>query len=268
MTSGLGLARTGRIPAISWISTTITLHPLTRRRPADGAAVTPKTVLVFPDRGLRCRQAAAEMLDTATMFADHMHCCDAAFADFVNWSLFDMLRCKTAPSSSDIARPVVFAIAVSLAKQWQALGMRPDAVLGDNLGEVAAAYIAEALSLADAAKVVALRSRAVSAIEAVDSAYAAAAQADTWTQTLRGQLSSVDPRTAGVAFISTVTGAGLDTSILDGDYWSANLGRPALFEHAVRWASDHGYRTFIEASPRPALTPRILKSLGDRTVDA
>ncbi|PRC55583.1 hypothetical protein C6A85_42790, partial [Mycobacterium sp. ITM-2017-0098] len=73
-------------------------------------------------------------------------------------------------------------------------------------------------------------------------------------------------RTSDVAFISTVTGAALNTSILDGDYWSANLGQPAQFGHAVRWASDHGYRMFIEASPQPELTADILKSLGDRTV--
>ena len=53
---------------------------------------------------------------------------------------------------------------VSLAAQWRALGIQPDAVLGDSQGEIAAAHVAGALSLRDAAKVVTLRSKAISAI--------------------------------------------------------------------------------------------------------
>ncbi|PRC49302.1 hypothetical protein C6A85_75430, partial [Mycobacterium sp. ITM-2017-0098] len=132
----------------------------------------------------------------------------------------------------EVAQPVLFAITVSMAKQWQALGMQPSAVLGNGFGEIAAAYIAGALSLPDAAKVVALRSRAVSAIDPVED-ISRAAQVETWTEALREQLSGVQARTSDVAFISTVTGAALNTSILDGDYWSANLGQPAQFGHAV-----------------------------------
>ena len=53
---------------------------------------------------------------------------------------------------------------VSLAAQWKALGIQPDAVMGHSQGEIAAAYVAGALSLREAARVVALRSKAVSAI--------------------------------------------------------------------------------------------------------
>ncbi len=47
---------------------------------------------------------------------------------------------------------------VPLARTWQAAGVRPSAVVGHSQGEIAAAYIAGALSLEDAARVVALRS--------------------------------------------------------------------------------------------------------------
>ena len=74
-------------------------------------------------------------------------------------------------------------------------------------------------------------------------------QVETLRDTLRESLSGLQPRSGDIAFISAVTGAGLDTSILDGDYWFANLRQPVLFEQAVRWAYEHGYRTFIESSP-------------------
>ena len=54
----------------------------------------------------------------------------------------------------DVVQPVLFAVMVSLAAQWRALGIQPDAVLGHSQGEIAAAYVAGALSLRDAAKVV------------------------------------------------------------------------------------------------------------------
>ena len=82
-------------------------------------------------------------------------------------------------------------------------------------------------------------------------------------ETLRETLSGLQPRTGDIAFISAVTGAGLDTSILDGDYWFANLRQPVLFEQAVRWSYEHGYRTFIEASPHPVLTDGIRDSLDE-----
>ena len=50
---------------------------------------------------------------------------------------------------------------VSLAALWQSCGVVPAAVLGHSQGEVAAAYVAGALSLDDAARVVAVRSRLV-----------------------------------------------------------------------------------------------------------
>ena len=78
---------------------------------------------------------------------------------------------------------------------------------------------------------------------------------------LRESLSGLQPRASDIAFISAVTGAGLDTSILDGDYWYANLRQPVLFEQAVRWSYEHGYRTFIEVSPHPVLSVSIEESL-------
>jgi short-subunit dehydrogenase/acyl carrier protein len=53
----------------------------------------------------------------------------------------------------------LWAVMVSLAALWQAAGVTPDVVAGHSQGEIAAACVAGVLSLADAAKVVAVRSR-------------------------------------------------------------------------------------------------------------
>ena len=56
-----------------------------------------------------------------------------------------------------MVQPVLWAVMVSLARLWQSVGVVVDAVMGHSQGEIAAACVAGALSLRDAAAVVALR---------------------------------------------------------------------------------------------------------------
>jgi acyl transferase domain-containing protein len=91
-----------------------------------------------------------------------MRCCGDALAEFVDWSLLDVVRgAEGAPGLDrvDVVQPVLWAVMVSLARLWQQVGVVPDAVVGHSQGEIAAAHVAGALSLRDAARVVALRSR-------------------------------------------------------------------------------------------------------------
>lgn len=55
-------------------------------------------------------------------------------------------------------QPLIFAVQVATAHWLQSLGLRPEAVVGHSLGEVAAAHVAGALTLTEAARVVAVRS--------------------------------------------------------------------------------------------------------------
>ena len=64
------------------------------------------------------------------------------------------------PEIVDAVQPALWAVMVSLAAVWQAAGVQPDAVAGHSQGEIAAAAVAGILSLEDAARVVALRSKA------------------------------------------------------------------------------------------------------------
>ncbi|MEE1794849.1 acyltransferase domain-containing protein [Streptomyces sp. BE308] len=63
------------------------------------------------------------------------------------------------PGSPATTQPLIFAIQVATAHWLWSMGLRPSAVVGHSLGEVAAAHVAGALSLADAARVVSVRSR-------------------------------------------------------------------------------------------------------------
>ncbi|GAA2780420.1 hypothetical protein GCM10010452_05310 [Crossiella cryophila] len=130
-------------------------------RPSD------KVAFVFPGQGSQWAGMALELLDSSPVFAARMTECADALAEFTDWSLLDVLRGKDgAPTLDrvDVVQPALWAMMVSLAAVWGSFGVNPSAVVGHSQGEIAAAAVSGALSLQDAARVVALRSKAIRAL--------------------------------------------------------------------------------------------------------
>jgi len=121
-------------------------------------------VFVFGGQGSQWVGMALELLDSSPLFADRLASCEEALAEHVDWSLRDVLRgVEGAPGLErvDVVQPALFAVMVALAGLWQACGVQPGVVVGHSQGEIAAAHIAGGLSLRDAARLVAVRSRAL-----------------------------------------------------------------------------------------------------------
>ncbi|MBV1856467.1 type I polyketide synthase [Catellatospora tritici] len=140
-----------------------------------------RTVFVFPGHGSQWLGMAAELLDSAPVFAAQMRACAEVIEPLSGWPLLGALRGDPdAPSIErvDVVQPVLFAVMVSLAALWRSLGVEPDAVVGHSQGEIAAAYVSGALSLADAARVVTLRSRALGTLAGTGGMFSVSAPAD------------------------------------------------------------------------------------------
>uniref|UniRef100_UPI00117AB811 type I polyketide synthase n=1 Tax=Lentzea kentuckyensis TaxID=360086 RepID=UPI00117AB811 len=121
-------------------------------------------VFVFPGQGSQWQGMAVELLDSSPVFLDAITGCERALSPWVDWSLVAVLRGEPgAPGLDrvDVVQPVLFAVMVSLAALWRAAGVGPAAVIGHSQGEIAAAHVAGALSLEDAARIIALRSKAL-----------------------------------------------------------------------------------------------------------
>jgi acyl transferase domain-containing protein len=105
---------------------------------------------------------AAGLVESCPVFAARLAQCAAVLDPLTGWPLLDTV-CGRGGSLErvEVVQPALWAVMVSLAAVWQAAGITPDAVVGHSQGEIAAAVVAGVLSLADGAKVVALRSRAL-----------------------------------------------------------------------------------------------------------
>ncbi|MFE3758345.1 type I polyketide synthase [Nocardia tengchongensis] len=231
-----------------------------------------RVVFVFPGQGSQWVEMGRELLDTSSVFAARIAECGQALAPFVDWDLTATLRGSGAAGLDrvDVVQPVLFSVMVSLAAVWRSLGVEPGAVIGHSQGEIAALCVAGALSLADAARVVALRSRALARVAgsggmaalAVDEdrarklvadfggALAVAAHNGPRSVVVSGEVDALD------RIVARCAADGFDARRIDVDYAShsvhveqirpdlADLAQTAVSEFDIRFFSSlHGRRT-------------------------
>ncbi|MET9296621.1 type I polyketide synthase [Streptomyces sp. NPDC003077] len=202
-------------------------------------------VFVFPGHGAQWTGMARELMESSPVFAEEVRACVAAFAPYLDWSLTDVLRGEPgAPELSvvEVAQPALFTVMVALAALWRSYGVTPAAVVGHSQGEVAAAYVAGALSLDDAARIVALRSQTLTALIGKGAMLAVAlpaAEAERRLEPYAGRLSI-----AAVNGPATLTVSGDPDAI---EELEAELRAEGVRVRRVRGATGAGHSPQVEA---------------------
>lgn len=118
--------------------------------------------MVFAGQGGQSWSMARELLADDPVFRAAVDAFDAVFHKVAGWSIIDELLADEAKSrinSTAVTQPAIFAVQIGLVARWRAWGIEPGMVIGHSFGEVAAAYTAGALSLADAVQIIYHRGR-------------------------------------------------------------------------------------------------------------
>ncbi|MFF4603062.1 SDR family NAD(P)-dependent oxidoreductase [Streptomyces sp. NPDC001339] len=143
--------------------------PLPRDDERDGSVGTTaqavqhgRIAFVFSGNGSQWAGMAADLLASSTAFREAVLAIDAALAPLLGWSVAEELAVPAEQArlaATEIAQPLLFAVQVGVVRMLEEQGVTPHSVLGHSVGEVAAAHVAGALDLRQAAQVIAERSR-------------------------------------------------------------------------------------------------------------
>ncbi|XP_067674804.1 mycocerosic acid synthase-like [Haliotis asinina] len=118
-----------------------------------------KIIFVFCGMGTAWSGMCDGFMKKNKTFSTTINTIDASLKKFVSWSLTERLRNGYDVQDPNFGPIAIFACQVALAKQWESWGVSPAAVVGQSVGEVAAAHVAGILSLDEAVKVIFHRTR-------------------------------------------------------------------------------------------------------------
>ncbi|MEM1068261.1 MAG: SDR family NAD(P)-dependent oxidoreductase [Planctomycetota bacterium] len=119
-------------------------------------------LFVFSGQGPQWWAMGRGLYRNNDVFRESIGRCDREFAKYVSWSLVEELfrdESDTRLNETSIAQPSIFALQVSLAAVWESWGIRPGAIVGHSVGEIAGACLSGALSWQDACCVAVHRGR-------------------------------------------------------------------------------------------------------------
>jgi acyl transferase domain-containing protein/aryl carrier-like protein len=122
----------------------------------------PKIAFVCSGMGPQWWAMGRDLLINEPIFRASIERVDAEFQRHAGWSLLEALSASEEESrmeETEVAQPANFALQVALTDLWRSWGIEPDAIVGHSAGEVAAHYLAGALSFEDAVAVIYHRSR-------------------------------------------------------------------------------------------------------------
>ncbi|XP_069139183.1 phenolphthiocerol synthesis polyketide synthase type I Pks15/1-like [Argopecten irradians] len=118
-----------------------------------------RIVYVFCGVGTAWTKMGMELVNKFQVFAEALRRIDTYLAPLTEWSITDKIRNGTDMDDPFLSHIGIFACQVGLSDLWKHWGICPDAMVGQSVGEVAAAYSSGVLSLGDAVKVIYHRSR-------------------------------------------------------------------------------------------------------------
>ncbi len=158
---------------------------------------------------------------------------DAVLREERGASLLDAMFGRAEGALGDPAwtQPATYALECALVALWASVGIRPSAVVGQGLGELAAAQAAGVFSLEEGLRFAA--------------------------QSLDG-LEGVQIAPPSLAFVSSVTGRVMESGdALDEAYWRRQASESVAFDRCVETLAELDVQVVVEIGPDAVLGPLV-----------
>ena len=113
-----------------------------------------RVIFVFGGMGIAWVGMCKELMSRFQVFKQKIQEIDNCLKQYVSWSLIERLLGDYDVEDTMYGPIVTFACQVALVTLWNHLGVKPDCVVGQSIGEVAASHVAGIWSLSEAVKII------------------------------------------------------------------------------------------------------------------
>ena len=201
-----------------------------------------KTAFAYPGEGDDAAAAAQALYRGEPVARALFDRCEAVLREQRGASLLDWLSGESGPERT-LDDPALYAFQCALTALWSSVGVRPSAVVGFGVGELAAAHAAGALGLEEGLLLAVARETAktAGAADGIDAA-----------------LAGLVPRPPTIALVSGVTGRVTGSEeMLETAFGLRHPREPAAHGQCIRTLAERGVGAVVEIGPRGSIGPMI-----------
>ena len=189
---------------------------------------TPKVAFAFTGEGSEWVGMGQVLYDSEPVVRTVLDRCDSVLREERGASLLDVMFGRA--EGAEWTRPAVYALECALTALWASVGIQPSAVVGQGLGELAAAQAAGVFGLEEGLR------------------FAAAADGP----------EGIAVAPPSLAFVSSVTGRVMESGdVLDEAYWQRQASEPVAFDRCVETLAELGVQVVVEIGPDTVLGPTV-----------
>jgi len=215
-----------------------------------------KVAFLFSGQISLCKEGVRELYESQAEFRRTLVRCSKILNPRLGGQLLlDILSPggteKLSPDEKWLEQMAIFSVQYALAKLWISWGVKPDALLGADVGEYVVACLAGVFSLEEGLILVTERARMMDALSS-------AGNVESILASYRERLEEIEFKPAQIAVVGARRGDWWTKQDGKVDYWLDQLRSPAQFENGVQHLSTEGYALCVsietDASWKPVLT--------------